>query len=127
MEYLNLQEEMMTLNLILFRVQRGCLAVEPIQSFLTALDQFPSLTRVLDICQAHEKHFLINRTFMKEDAGHGQEVTRLAFVETDLPLVASYNSQRATKGQRNTLVIGNRGLLFVYMPWSSRNNVARMN
>lgn len=31
--------------------------------------------------------------------GHGQEVTRLAFVETDLPLVGSMNSQRTTKGQ----------------------------
>ena len=37
---------------------------------------------------------------MEEDMGHSQEVTRLAFVETDLPLVASNNSQRAMKGQR---------------------------
>lgn len=39
--------------------------------------------------------------------GHGQEVTYLACVETDLPLVDSNSSQWATKGQR-TLVIGSR-------------------
>lgn len=37
---------------------------------------------------------------MMEDMGHGQEVRHLAFVETDLPLIASYNSRWAAKGQR---------------------------
>lgn len=37
---------------------------------------------------------------MKEDMGHGQEATHLAFVDTDLPLVASNNSQWTTEGQR---------------------------
>lgn len=42
--------------------------------------------------------------------GHGQEVTHLAFVETDLPL-SSNGSQWAAKGQRTLWC----GVGFVYM------------
>lgn len=48
---------------------------------------------------------------MKEDMGHGQEVTHLAFVATDLPLLAHKNPQWTTRSVViENVVSGNRAL-----------------
>lgn len=47
--------------------------------------------------------------------GHGQEMTHLAFVETDLPLVASNYSQRAARGQRTLQLLETEDLVCLHV------------
>ncbi|KAI9536763.1 hypothetical protein NQZ68_031838 [Dissostichus eleginoides] len=69
---------------------------------------------------------LFEATFMKKDTGHSKEVTLLTFVETDLPLIVSNNSQRATKGQRTLRRLEPVDCVCLHA-LRSRNNLARMN